>query len=257
MNTPITQLPLLALLHPRGQQRLLAGALGLGALLGWLAVTRLSMPLWSAAVLTLALLLYPAARKWRRDSELVGAPTTLLSVLLITQSLHTAEHITQWVQHHMLGWPPKAASGIISPLNAEIVHFGWNWGVLLAVAVLLGAGFRGRWMWALGLWAAAHTAEHTYLFVNYLAEVQRLAAAGLPLDAAQGLPGVFGRGGWLAASASGDGLLAFVCGLAPALTSAPRLDVHFWWNAGEILLLVAAAHTSMRRAPSQPAPMRG
>ena len=45
----------------------------------------------------------------------------------------------------------------------------------LDLVALLGAGFRGRWMWALGLWAAAHTAEHTYLFANYLAEAQRFA----------------------------------------------------------------------------------
>ena len=28
---------------------------------------------------------------------------------------------------------------------------------------------------------------------------------------------------------------------------APRLDVHFWWNLGEIGLLLPAAHVSMRR----------
>jgi putative solute:sodium symporter small subunit len=32
------------------------------------------------------------------------------------------EHLAQWAQYHLLGWPLKAASGLISPLNAEIVR---------------------------------------------------------------------------------------------------------------------------------------
>lgn len=238
---------LLTLLNPRGQGRLMAGMFGAGVLLAWLAVTRLSVPLWGAAVLVLALLVYPAARKWHRDRHVLGFPGMLLSVLLATQGFHTIEHLAQWVQYHLLGWSLNAANGLISPLNAEVVHFGWNWAVMLAVGILLAAGLRGRWMWLLFLWAAAHTAEHTYMFVNYLAEVQRLSALGLPLDAAQGLPGFFGQGGWLAANAGSTGPLAFVCTIIPDLTSAPRLDVHFWWNMGEIVLLLVAAHTSMGR----------
>jgi hypothetical protein len=101
-------------------------------------------------------------------------------------------------------------------------------------------------MWLLLIWAAAHTAEHAYLFGNYLLEIQRLASEGLPLSAAQGLPGFFGRGGWLAGNTPATGPVAFLCNLAPGLINAPRLDVHFWWNLGEIGLLIAAAHTSIR-----------
>ncbi len=82
-------------------------------------------------------------------------------------------------------------------------------------------------MWLLVAWTAAHTAEHTYIFVNYLDEVQRLARLGLPLDGAQGLPGFFGQGSWLATHAGTGSALTFVCTLAPSLKSAPRLDVHF------------------------------
>ncbi len=238
---------LLTLLHPRGQTRIVVGVLLVGLLLGWVSVTRLSMPLWGAAVVVVALLGYPAARKWRADSKQLGVPAMVLSVLLVTQSLHTVEHIAQWVQYHVLGWSLKQSSGLISPLNAEIIHFTWNLGVLLVVIYLLEAGMRNGWTWLLLLWAGAHTAEHTYMFVHYLQEVQRLADQGLPLSAAQGLPGVFGKGGWLALNTPSSGPIAFLCTFAPALTTAPRLDVHFWWNVGEVVLLLPAAHVGVRR----------
>jgi len=131
--------------------------------------------------------------------------------------------------------------------QAPAPHFSWNVAVLLVVIYLLSAELRNRWMWLLLLWAAAHTAEHTYLFVNYVQEVQRLASEGLPLSAAQGLPGFIGKSGWLATNAPTSGPVAFLCTLAPGLTSAPRLDVHFWWNLGEVGLLLPAAHVSMRQ----------
>jgi hypothetical protein len=58
---------LFALLHPRGQARLFAGALGAGLLISWLGLTRLSLPLWGAAALVVGLLIYPAVRKWHVD----------------------------------------------------------------------------------------------------------------------------------------------------------------------------------------------
>lgn len=249
-TTPYRAGSLRALLHPRGQGPLFAAVLGAGLLLGWVGMTRLSLPLWGAAALLLALLLFPAVQKWRADRRHLGTPATVLGILLVTQSLHTIEHLAQWAQYHVLGWPLKAASGIISPLNAEIVHFGWNLAVLLALIYVLAAGLRNRWMWLLLIWAGAHMAEHTYMFVMYLQEVQRLAEAGLPLGAAQGLPGFFGRGGWLAQNAPPGGPIAWICALAPGLVSAPRLDVHFWWNAGEIALLLPAVQAGMRHPPA-------
>jgi hypothetical protein len=206
-----------------------------GILLGWLTVTRLSMPLWSAAVFALALLSYPAVRKWRRDRQVLGTPAMILSILLATQGFHTIEHLAQWVQYHILGWPLKASSGLISPLNAEIVHFIWNWAVALTVASLLWAGLCNRWMWLLLAWALAHSAEHTYLFINYI------QSGGV-----QGLPGILGAGGWLARNQAADPALAFICQLAPSLTAAPRLDIHFGWNVGEVILLTLGAHRVMR-----------
>jgi hypothetical protein len=239
---------LLSLLHPRGQTPRIIGALAASLLMGWLSVSRLSLPLWVAAAFTLALLIYPAARKWQADRQQLGTPAMVLSILLVTQSLHTIEHVTQWIQFHLLGWPLKGSSGLISPLNAEIVHFSWNVAVLLVVAGLVAAWLRNGWMLLLLVWASAHTAEHTYLFINYMQEVQRLAGEGLPISAAQGLPGFFGNGGWLASNTPTGGPISFLCALAPGLVSAPRLDIHFWWNLGEIALLLPAAHVSMRQA---------
>jgi hypothetical protein len=246
-HPPVAGGSLLSLLHPRGQARLFAGALAVGLPAAWLSVTQLSLPLWGAAASVVALLAYPAVRKWRLDRQRLGTPAMALSILLVTQSLHTVEHLAQWAQYYLLGWPLKASSGLISPLNAELVHFSWNVAVLLVVIWLIEAGLRNRWMWLLLLWAGAHTAEHTYMFINYVQEIQRLASEGLPLSAAQGLPGFFGRNGWLATNLPAAGPVAWLCQLAPSLTNAPRLDIHFWWNLGEIGLLFAAAHTSMRR----------
>ena len=231
----LTHVPCVTLVHPRGQARLGIGLCILGVVLGWLAITRLAAPVWSVAVVLLALLLVPAVRKWRVDQRELGWPLTLLSVLLVTQGLHTVEHVAQWTQYHLLGWPLKASSGLISPLNAELVHFSWNWLVLLTVGYLVWVGLRNWALWLLLLWAAAHTAEHTYLFVTYLQS-----------GWVQGLPGIIGKGGWLAQNAELPGPIAFLCSVAPGLASAVRLDVHFWWNIGEIVLLLLAAHLATR-----------
>lgn len=236
--------PLWTLLHPRGQARELAAALLAGAVWGWLAMWRMGLPGWVGPALTLTLLALPLALKWRADRRLLGTPAMVFSVLLITQGLHTVEHLAQWAQHHLLGWPAKAAGGLISPLNAEIVHFTWNLAVLAVVIYLLGAGQRSLWMWLLLVWATAHTAEHTYLFARYLAAVQELRAVGLPLAGAQGLPGILGNNGWLATQAATSPEARFICTALPGLASASRLDVHFGWNAGELVLLLAAAQAA-------------
>jgi hypothetical protein len=69
---------------------------------------------------------------------------------------------------------------------------------------------------------------------------------GVTSITAQGLPGVLGRDGWLARSQATQG--TFLCRL-PGVTTANRLDVHFWWNMGEIGLLLIAADRFLRRLP--------
>ena len=69
------------------------------------------------------------------------------------------------------------------------------------------------------------------------------AVLGQANVSAQGLPGFLGKDGWLARAGQTSDL--FICRM-PGLTTAPRLDIHFWWNIGEIVLLVAAAHSFLR-----------
>lgn len=238
--------PILELLHPREQTRLAVVMLALAVGLGALVMQRLSWPLWQATALGLGLLLLPGVAKWRADARRYGWATALLSALLVAQGFHGIEHIAQWLQYHVLGWSMRASSGLLSPANSEWVHFGWNWLVLLCVLGLLRGGMRNPWAWLLAAWAAAHTFEHTYMFVRHLevlAELRRMGVAGVT---AQGLPGILGEDGWLARSPATQG--SFLCRL-PGLATAPRLDVHFWWNMGETLLLLLAANTYLLGGP--------
>jgi hypothetical protein len=231
--------PILALLHPREQVPFAAGMFGLGLVLGWTATHWLGWPLWGATATVLAMLLAPGVAKWRADARRYGRTAMVLSMLLVAQGFHSVEHVAQWLQFHVLNWSARASTGLLSAANAEWVHFVWNWIVLLTVLALLRGGIRNRWAWLLLAWALAHTLEHTYLFVRYLEVLGELRRMGVSGVTAQGLPGVLGRDGWLARSAVTQG--TFLCRL-PGLTTATRLDVHFWWNVGEMVLLLLAAH---------------
>jgi hypothetical protein len=233
---------LLDLLDPRGYGRLFVATFVAAATFGAAAVWVGVVPLWGATAGVLLALLGPSILKWRNDYQLYGTPIMVLSILVMAQGFHWFEHIAQWVQFHILRWPFFKASGLLSPANAEWVHFVWNWAVLLTVIYLLGAGLRNWWMWLLLLWAGAHTAEHSYMMVRYLQALGELRALGVSDVAAQGLPGFFGRDGWLATAEVTQN--TFLCRL-PALTTAQRLDVHFWWNAGETALLLPAANAVM------------
>jgi hypothetical protein len=144
----------------------------------------------------------------------------------------------QFAQYYIQLLPARQANGLLSPANAEWVHFVWNWSVLLVVLVLMRGGMRNPLAYALLLVAGAHAIEHTYTFVRYqqvLAELYELQVRSVT---AQGLPGIVGRDGWLARSPLTQG--TFICTL-PGITTAMRLDVHFWWNVSETLLLLGAA----------------
>jgi len=82
---------------------------------------------------------------------------------------------------------------------------------------------------------------------RYLQTLNELAALNAWGVSAQGLPGFFGRDGWLATSdVTRD---TFLCRL-PGLTTAVRLDVHFWWNVGETALLILATHAHLNKQKS-------
>lgn len=239
---------LLLMLDPRAQRRTLALAFLLSSCVGWALMQGLRWPLWSAVGLVLIALIGPLALSWRATWRRDGAVLAVLAGLLYLQSFHGIEHIAQWTQYHVLNYPPKQASGLISPLNAEWVHFVWNWSVLSVLLWLVahGVGRRNLWAWAMLLWTTAHTAEHSYLMVNYLNALAVLRGQGVDPSFAQGLPGILGSHGWLGQQELPPAGL-FICQVVPGLVEAPRLDVHFWWNAGETILLWLAAWSYVGR----------
>ena len=165
------------------------------------------------------------------------------------QGFHGIEHLAQFFQNHVLGLNLRASNGLLSPANAEWVHFIWNWAVLLTIVALMVSGhLRNVAGYALLMWTAAHTLEHTYLMVRYLQILDELKAVGIKGITAQGLPGILGQDGWLARADITQG--TFLCRI-PGLTAASRLDIHFGWNAGELALLVLAAHRTLRPAKAR------
>lgn len=235
--------PLLALMSPRLQTRVLLG-LTIVVLVTWGLLTwKAGMPVWGATTLLLAVSAIPAVRRWNQVLRMEGATVMLLSVILTLQTFHTIEHVVQWVQFHLLAWRPERSSGLISAANAEWVHFVWNWGIVGVVFCLFARGVRNRWAWVLLAWSLAHAGEHTYMMARYLQLKQELGLLGVPEVSAQGLPGILGRDGLLATRGI---MVGSFCGRVPGLTTISRIDVHFWWNLGETVLLAAAAHSYLR-----------
>lgn len=257
MNQPLTlrnantnlagALPLFQLLHPRRYALAALISLAIGLVLGIVAMRYAGVQRWVATSIVLVTLLPVAALKFRDDRLRYGATVMLMSILLTTQGAHTIEHIVQWMQYHLLYWTMRQSNGLLSAANAEWVHFVWNWGVLLVVITLVARGVRNGWAYLLLGIAIAHTFEHTYLFVRHLQVLTELRDMGVTNLTAQGLPGIFGRDGWLARSVFTQG--TFLCTL-PGLTTATRLDVHFWWNVLEMSLLLTAGHVYLRQRSS-------
>ncbi len=243
---------LLTLLHPRGQARPLLLLLIVGLATGGVAVIRAGLPIWGATVMTLGLILFPAVRKWRADITRWGVAFTVLGILVALQGFHTVEHGAQWIQYHVLGWQPKDAGGLISPLNAEVVHFVWNWSIVVSVAYLWRQRIRNLWIYPLFLWSLAHSLEHLYLFVQYVQYLRLLSFTGQSWSFAQGLPGILGSHGWLDTRGSDFAATAFLCRIVPtSFLAANRLDVHFVWNMPEFGLMLLYAHVAVRRRLAQ------
>lgn len=244
LTFPPFSLPVLQLLHPGRYTRAVLLSLGLGLLAAWVSVWWFGAPLWLATFVVLLVLLPVGLLKWRVDYQRYGGTIMLLSIVLTTQGLHTIEHLVQWVQYHLLYWPMRQSSGLLSPANSEWVHFIWNWLVVLVVLALVLGGIRNFWAYLLLAVAVAHTVEHTYLFVRYLAVLNELRELGVDNITAQGLAGIVGRDGWLARCSINQ--LTFLRQI-PGLTTAIRLDVHFWWNALEMGCLLVAGHVFLAR----------
>jgi hypothetical protein len=244
LRNRLLNVPILRVLHPREETPLILAGLLAGIAAGYLTMRWLDWPFWAAVAIVLLALLFPGVFKWRADQSRYGSTVMGISFMLVTQSFHTLEHVAQWVQYHVLGWTMRASSGLISPANSEWVHFVWNWTVVVVMALLVWRGVRNVWAWLALLWSVAHAGEHTYMLVRYLQVLGGLNELGITHITAQGLPGILGRDGWLARNAA-------ICGVflsrLPGLTTAVRLDVHFWWNVGETTLLVLAAHTYLNK----------
>lgn len=235
--------PLLRLLNPKQHTRFVLISLLVGLVASYTTVALGWLPLWGATAMTLIILLPAGLLKWRDDHRRYGATVMTLSIMVTAQGLHTVEHLVQWAQYHWFYLTMRQSNGLLSPANSEWVHFTWNWLVLIAVIILLVGGARGTWMWLLFAVAAFHTIEHSYTFIRYQMILSELTAMDVLNVTAQGLPGIVGRDGWLARSELTRG--TWICTI-PGLTTAVRLDVHFWWNAIELAFLLVAGHFFLR-----------
>ena len=231
---PEQQPSLWGLLNPGRHMLLFVAAAAVAAVIGGWAAWRAHLPIWGTTLVVVGVLAVPMTLKWHDDLRRFGPAATALSVLLVLQAFHTLEHIVQVIQYYVLDRPPALSYGLLSSLNAEWVHFTWNWTVVALVVFLYVKGIRNIGAKILIVYSVLHGLEHTYMLVRYYLVLGELAQLGVaPLPVASGLPGIFGRDGLLALSA--------FCGRIPGLTTAPRVAVHFWWNAGEITLLALAA----------------
>jgi hypothetical protein len=200
----------------------------------WLAKS-MALTNMAAAVTVGGLVWVPVALALQDRIGAIPRARLLLGAVLIVQAMHTVEHLVQIIESYRLDYPPVRSLGVVSQLNVEWVHFGWNWLATAGVLVVIAMGGR---TWAIGLllaWITAHSLEHTYMLWRYLHVTSELDRLSVPrLGSSEVLPGVFGRDGWLALRL--PGLRPY---LGP-LTAAPRVAIHLWWNVGEVALLVLA-----------------
>jgi hypothetical protein len=174
-------------------------------------------PLWATVLAGLApwipLFVVGAASNFRRYHWLA-----LFYILLVTQTGHFVEHVTQMVQIHVLGLRGTDAQGVFGALNIEWVHFAWNAWVLVA-AILLVSRFRDNpWLWFTSIFAGWHGIEHAYILSIYLS------------TGVSSTPGLLSLGGLI-----GGGL--------PLV----RPDLHFVYNLIETVPLAIAFFWQVRR----------
>ena len=235
--------PIWHLINPRQRTAMVVLVFITSLIIGFEGVSSFGWKIWQATAFTLAVMLIAMLGKWRDDLRQYGPVAMGLSILLMAQGFHMFEHLAQWFQYYILNYTMQKSVGLLSPANSEWVHFTWNWSVLIIVGTLIVLGMRNSWAYALFIYAIAHTTEHTYLLFRFLEMSKKLQElCGKPVSA-QGLPGIVGQGGWLAQSQITRG--TFLSRL-PGITTAIRLDVHFWWNMGETILLLLAAHTFLK-----------
>src|ERR1700674_2641968 len=176
--------PIWRLHHVPARGALLAGSISVALLLGGL-IERL--PFWGIA---LALLLpwFPIwwlKATWQtRHYGLYGFFSALTLFQLGHMTEHTAELVQLFANHGYLAqW-----LGVFGVLDTEVVHFYWNVGVWVGLAVLLyRLGPKNPWLWIAFAAASLHLVEHIYLYWLYVFH-QEFWSAG-------GWAGILGKGG--------------------------------------------------------------
>jgi hypothetical protein len=165
---------------------LLAAAISSALLLGGLLER---LPVWGIA---LAMLL-PWLPVWWLDAAWQTRHFGLygfFSALTLFQLGHMTEHAAELVQLFFNHGNLAQSHGVFGALDNEVVHFYWNVGVWVGIAVLLyRLGSRNPWLWIALVAASIHMVEHIYLYWLYVFH-QEFWAAG-------GWAGILGKGGIL------------------------------------------------------------
>jgi hypothetical protein len=209
--------PLLRLTHLPARGALFAASISFSLLLGGL-IERL--PVWGIAVAVLLpwLPIWWLSATWQtRHYGLYG----FLAALSLFQLGHMMEHAAELAQLFANHGNLAQSHGVFGVLDNEVVHFYWNVGVWVGIAVLLcRLGSRNPWLWIAFGAASIHMVEHIYLYWLYVFH-QGFWAAG-------GWAGILGRGG---------------------LVGSPldRPYLHFAYNYLEVVPLVIAFWDQSRR----------
>jgi hypothetical protein len=141
----------------------------------------------------------------------------LLGTTALSQTAHLGEHIIQMAQIHLLAMPAAQARGLVGMLDIEIVHFGWNLWIALAL-VLLVRRYPSALLTFAVVFSLWHLAEHVLMISTYLT------------TGVSGSPGFLSKGGLI-----GGGL------------PLRRPDLHFIYNLIETAPLLAAFILQWRR----------
>jgi hypothetical protein len=177
-------LPVWRLNHFPGRVALLAVSISSALVLGGI-IERL--PLWGIALAVLLpwLPIWWFDAAWQtRHYGLYG----FFGALTLFQLGHMLEHTAELVQLFLNHGNLTQSHGVFGVLDNEVVHFYWNIGVWLGIALLLyRLGSRNPWLWIAFVAAGLHMVEHVYLFWLYVFH-QEFWSAG-------GWAGILGRGG--------------------------------------------------------------
>jgi hypothetical protein len=178
------------------------------------------LPLWgiALAVLVVWLPIWWVDTAWQARHYGLYA---FFGALTLFQLGHMTEHTAELVQLFLNHGNLAQSHGVFGVLDNEVVHFYWNVGVWLSIAVLLyRLGSRNPWLWIAFFAAGIHMVEHVYLYWLYVFH-QDFWLAG-------GFTGILGKGGLLGSPLD-------------------RPYLHFVYNYLEVVPLVIAYWYQSRR----------